>query len=98
MASKCNEEKIKKSWEYFDRKYVKKLEVHLFAVGIVELMKLKKRIKDIKNVGARLIGPCTVVYEGPGNLLDIENECKGQVLKYLQVHPEFLKLYAGQIV
>ena len=25
MASKCNEEKIKKSREYFDRKYVKKL-------------------------------------------------------------------------
>ena len=25
MASKCNEEKIQKSQEYFDRKYVKKL-------------------------------------------------------------------------
>ena len=58
----------------------------------------QKRIKDIKNVGVRWIGPCTVVYERPGKLFDIEYECKSQVLKYLRVHPEFLKLYAGQIV
>ena len=53
MASKCNEEKIQKSRKYFDRKYVKKLGVHLFAVGNVVLMNIKKRIKDIKNVGVR---------------------------------------------
>ena len=98
MASKCNEEKIWMSREYFDRKYVKKLGVHSFAVGDVVLMNIKKRIKDIKNVGVRWIGPCTVVYERPGKLFDIEYECKGQVSKYLRVHPEFLKLYAGQIV
>ena len=57
MASKCNEEKIWKSQEYFDRKYVEKLGVHSFAVGNVVLMKIKKRIKDIKNVGVRWIGP-----------------------------------------
>ena len=44
MASKCHEEKIQKSREYFDRKYVKKLGVHLFAVGNVVLMNIKKRI------------------------------------------------------
>ena len=98
MASKCNEEKIQNSWELFDRKYVKKLRAHLFAVGNVVLMNIKKRIKDIKNVGVRWIGPCTVVYERPGILFDIKYECEGQVFKYLRVHPEFLKLYAGQIV
>ena len=71
---------------------------HLFAIGNIVLTNVKKRIKDIKNVGVSWIGPCMVVYERPGKLFDIEYECKGQVLKYLRVHPEFLKLYAGQIV
>ena len=77
---------------------MKKSGVHSFAVGNVVLMNIKKRIKDIKNVGVRWIGPCTVVYERPGKLFDIEYECKGQVSKYLRVHPEFFKFYAGQIV
>ena len=97
VVSKCNEEKILKFWEYFDRKYVKKLGVHLFAVGNVVLMNIKKQIKDIKNVGVRWIGPCTVVYERLGKLFDIEYKCKGQVLKYLRVHPKFLKCMWGKL-
>ena len=62
------------------------------------LMNIKKCLSDIKNVGVRWIGPCTVVYKRPGKLYDIEYECKGKVLKYFRVHPEFLKLYLGQAV
>ena len=53
MASKNNEEKIWKSQEYFDRKYVKELGLCLFAVGDIVFMNIKKRIRDIKNVGVR---------------------------------------------
>ena len=80
----------------FFKKYVKKAGTHQFAIGNVVLMNIKKRVKDIKNVGVRWIGPCTVVYERPGNLFDIEYECEGQVLKYLRVHPEFLNCMQGK--
>ena len=42
--SKNNEDKIQKSQEYFDRKYVKKLGVHLFAVGNIVLMNIKNKL------------------------------------------------------
>ena len=45
LARKSNEEKVQKSQEYFNRKYVKKLGVHLFAVGNIVLMNIKKRIR-----------------------------------------------------
>ena len=67
-------------------------------MGDIVLMNIKKRIRDIKNVGVRWIGPCTVVYERPGKLFDVEYNCEGKVTKHLRVHPEFLKLYVGQVV
>ena len=45
-------------------------------------MNVKKRIKDIKNVGVQWIGPCTVIYERPGQLYDIKYECEGSTVKY----------------
>ena len=67
-------------------------------MGDVVLMNVKQCLSDLKNVVLRWIGPCTIVYERPGKLYDIEYECEGQVTKYLRVHPEFLKLYLGQVV
>ena len=42
---------MQRSKEYFDRKFVKKSQPHNFVVGDIVLMNVKKRIKDIKNVG-----------------------------------------------
>ena len=67
-------------------------------VGDVVLTNIKNWLKDIKNVGVHWIGPCTVVYERPGKPYNIEYECDGKITKYLWVHPEFLKLYLGQVV
>ena len=67
-------------------------------MGDVVLMNIKQWLSDLKNVGVRWIGPCTVVYERPVKLYNVEYECEGQVVKYLHVHPEFLKLYLGQVV
>ena len=70
----CKRWKVKTTEEnsvvpkYFNRKYVKKT-THLFAINKIFLLNNKKRIKDIKNVGVRWIGPCMVVYERPGKLL-----------------------------
>ena len=44
------------------------------------------------------IGLCTEVYEQPGKLYNIEHEYKYKVLKYLKVHPVFLKRVLGQVV
>ena len=98
LASQKNSGAIQRSKEYFDRKYVKKATPYTFVIGDVVLMNIKKRLSDIKNVGVRWIGPCTVVYERPGKLYDIKYKCEGKVLKYFRVHPEFLKLYLGQVV
>ena len=49
--------------EYFNRKYVKKSQKYNFVGGVIVLISIKKRIKGIKNVKVRQIGPCTVVYE-----------------------------------
>ena len=89
---------LQRSKEYFDRMFVKKSQPYNFAVGDIVLMNVKKRIKDIKNVGVWWIGPCTVVYERPGQLYDIEYKCEGSTVKYLRVHLEFLKLYIGQVM
>ena len=92
-SSKCAEVK-----EYFDRKFVKKRQQHNFVVGDIVLMNVKKRIKDIKNVGVQWIGPCTVVYKRPGQFYDIEYKCEESTIKYLRVHPKFFKLYVGKVM
>ena len=64
--------KIQKSLDYINRKYVKKTGTHLFAIGSVVLMNIKKRIKDIKNVVVRWfrwIGPCTVSIKDQENFI-----------------------------
>ena len=38
MASKSSKERIQKSQEYFDRKYVKKFGVHMFAISNIVLI------------------------------------------------------------
>ena len=82
---------MQRSKEYFDRKFVKKSQPHNFVVGDIVLINVKKRIEDIKNVGVQWIGPCTVVYKRPGQLYDIKYKCEGSTIKYLEVHPEFIK-------
>ena len=67
-------------------------------MGDVVLMNVKQQLSDLKNVGVQWLGPCTIAYERPGKLYKIEYECEGQVVKYLCVHPEFLKLYLDQVV
>ena len=89
---------VQRSKEYFDRKFVKKSQLHNFVVGDIVLMNVKKRIKDIKNVVVQWISPCTVVYERPGQFYDTEYKCEGSTIKYLRLHPEFLKLYIGQVM
>ena len=84
--------------EYFDRKFVKKTQPQNFVGGDIVLMNIKKKMKDIKNVGVQWIGPCTVVYKRPGQLYDIEYEYEGSTVKDLRVHPKFLKLYVSQIM
>ena len=81
-AKEKNQESVRRSKEYFDRKYVKEVSPHNFVVGNIVLLNIKKRIRDIKNVGVRWIGPCTVVYERPGKLFDVEYNCEGKVTKY----------------
>ena len=98
LASQRNSGAIQRSKEYFDRRYVNLATPYTFVVGDVVLMNTKKRLSDIKNVRVCWIGPCTVVYERPGKLYDIEYKCKGKVLKYFKAHPEFQKLYLGQVV
>ena len=98
LAGNRNSRAVQQSKEYFDQKYVKKTTPYVFVVGDMVLMNIKNCLKDLKNVGVRWIGPCTVVYERPGKLYNIEYECDGKVMKYLRVHPEFLKLYLGQVV
>ena len=61
-AIKKNQVSLQRSKEYFERKLVKKTQPHNF-VGDIVLMNIKKRIKDIKNIGVQWIGPCTVVYK-----------------------------------
>ena len=61
-------------------------------------MNIKKRIKDINNMGVIWIGPYNVVYERPSKLFDIEYKLEAKMTKYLRVHPKFLKLYEGQVV
>ena len=95
---KKNAASIEKSWRYFNWKYVKNTVPYLFVVGDVVLMNVKQRLSDLKNIGVHWIGLCTIVYERPGKLYDIEYECRGQVFKYLRVHPKFLKLYLDQVV
>ena len=97
-AGEKNQECVQRSKEYFDRKYVKKVSPHNFVVGDIVLMNIKKRIRDIKNVDVSWIGPCTMVYERPGKLFDVEYNCEGKVTKYLRVQPEFLKLYVRKVV
>ena len=97
-AKEKNQERVRRSKEYFNRNCVKKASPHNYVVGDIVLMNIKKRIRDIKNVGVRWIGPCTVVYERPSKLFNIEYDCEGKVSKYLRVHPEFLKLYVGQVM
>ena len=80
-AKEKNQETVRRSKEYFDRKYVKKAFPHKFVVGDIVLMNIKKRIRDIKNVGFRWIGPCTVVYKRPVKLFDVEYNCEGKVTK-----------------
>ena len=70
-AKEKNQESVRRSKEYFDRKYVKKTSPHNFVVGDIVLMNIKKRIRDIKNVGVMWTGPCTVVYERPGKPFDV---------------------------
>ena len=72
LASQKNSGATQRSKEYFNRRYVKKAAPYTFIVGDVVLMNIKKRLSDIKNVGVRWVGPCTVVYELPGKLYDIE--------------------------
>ena len=50
-ALKKNQISVQRSKEYFDRKFVKKSQLHNFVVGDIVLMNVKKRIKDIKIVG-----------------------------------------------
>ena len=97
-ALEKNAASIERSREYFNRKYVKKTVPYLFVVGDVVLMNVKQQLNDLKNVVVLWIGQCTIVYEHPGKLYNIEYECEGHVIKYLHVHPEFLKLYLGQVV
>ena len=47
-AKEKNQESVRRSKEYLDRKYVKKASPHNFVVGDIVLMNLKKRIRDIK--------------------------------------------------
>ena len=67
-AKEKNQERVRRSKEYFNRNCVKKASPHNYVVGDIVLMNIKKRSRDIKNVGVRWIGPCTVVYERPGKL------------------------------
>ena len=46
--------------------------IHLFVIGNVVLMNIKKQIKEIENVSVRRFGPFTVVYEKPGKLFTIK--------------------------
>ena len=96
LASQRNSGAIQRSKEYFDRRYVKKATPYTLVVGDVVLMNIKERLSNIKNIEVCWIVPCTVVYEQPGKLYVIEYKCKGKVLKYFRVHPEFLKLYLGR--
>ena len=50
-ALKKNQMSVQRSKEYFDRNFVKKSQPHNFVVGDIVLINVKKRIKDIKNVG-----------------------------------------------
>ena len=97
-ASKKNQASVQRSKEYFDRKFVKKRQPHNFVVGDVVLINVKKKIKDIKNVGVQWIGLCTKVHKRSGQLYDIKYKCEGSTLKYLRLHLEFLKLYVGQVM
>ena len=63
LAGSRNSRAVQQTKEYFDQKYVKKRIPYMFVVGDVVLMNIKDWLKDIKNVGVRWIGPCTVVYE-----------------------------------
>ena len=96
-AKEKNQESARKFYRFSKEKFVKKASIHNFVVGDIVLINIKKRIKDIKNVGVRWIGPSTVVYENPSKLFDIEYDCKGKTTKYLRVRPEFF-LYLGQVV
>ena len=52
-AKEKKQESVRRSKEYFNREYVKKTSPHDFLVGDIVLMNIKKRIRDIKNVGVR---------------------------------------------
>ena len=62
---------------------MKKTTPYVFVVGDMVLMNIKNRLKDLKNVGVRWIGPCTVVYERLGKLYNVEYECDSKITKYL---------------
>ena len=68
QALEKNAASIERSWEYFNCKYVKKTVPYSFVVGDVVLMNVKQQLSDLKNMGVRRIGPCTIVYKHPGKL------------------------------
>ena len=59
---------------------------------------IKKRLSHIKNVKVCWIDSCTYCTNWPGKLFNIEYKCKGKVMKYLRVNPEFLNLYLRKVV
>ena len=85
-----------RSKKWFDRKFVCK-NVTNFRVGDLVLMNIKNCFKNLKPGQVQWIGPCRISLEWAGGLFDIVYEENNRSQTYYRVHPEFLKIYVGQV-
>ena len=83
-----------KAW--FDRKFTKKQEVK-FKEGDLVMFEITSRRKEMKASKRHWIGPCEIIREREGSLFDLEYSQEGIGQKFFRVHPEYMKLYRGQV-
>ena len=81
---------------WFDRKKVRKTEI-IFKVGDIVMYNISSHIKTIKIGTKKWVGPCIITREHDGPLYDLEYINPDDSQKFFRIHPEFLRLYEGQI-
>ena len=96
LAIEKNQQYQDKMKRWFDRKKVRNTEI-IFKVGDIVMYNISSRIKTIKIGTKKWVGPYVITRERDGPLYDLEYINPDNSQKFFRIHPEFLRLYEGQI-
>ena len=82
--------------QWFDQKFTAKMEI-IFKESDLVLFNISSQVKETVKPERLWIGPCKVIYKQLGHLYDLKYMKDKRPQRFFRVHPEFIKLYCGQV-